>query len=380
MKYKFHFWKFELDNGRWYTYFNLSEAKLQKKIKELNPKNVYVSVNQFLDYSEHNKSFAYQNKIIKRFGLIDIDGQNFGGFAETERYYQKIVNFLRSNKVEIKECVQTNSKVGGFQITIQPESYLKVIGLIHSREDLFRKIDFCVFDDKRVRRPAMVLWNGNKKCFTIPKDLNTPNLIYYRKVGYADPSAGKLSRIAKPATDEVAGINTLGMPLEADDNSVVKATLTTVQNNGEDTQIKSNGLHHQLQVTNSVYGTKGLYIPILKFIYSNSAIKRLIKLQKAYNLGDLHIMRHKEFHYAFGLKCVDKGLLMKVLRKHRVGYHFFIKYCLLWLPLGKLDGCLKMDSFGQYSRPHCNFFRMIYSNLSGKDKLPVYRAVVGVKG
>ena len=163
---KFHHIKIENSEGIWKTYN--PQNNIQKKIQDAN--NTYISLNQFINFKEH-PTYRYQNKIIKRYGLIDIDSQDFNSKEEAVNYFNEILAFLQKKKIQISEINATNI-YGGFQIIIHPDSYKKFNYIISSsllrEEYLFRKIDWKVMNDiKRVRRLAPS-WNSNKECFAYP--------------------------------------------------------------------------------------------------------------------------------------------------------------------------------------------------------------------
>src|SRR3990167_7421879 len=168
MNYKHHFIKLECYNGKWFTYHNPSSARLKRLIQKHNPKNCYVSVNQYLRYKEHKQS--YPNLLFKEHGLIDIDGQNFSSPEESRQYFISIVNFLIESNVEIEKTVCTNTTLGGFQVVIAPSGYDTFYMLLKNHPQRFEKADHKVFNDhKRVRRMEGT-FNGNRGSFAVECD------------------------------------------------------------------------------------------------------------------------------------------------------------------------------------------------------------------
>ena len=195
-EYKFNHIKIEDSQGIWKTY-NF-QNNIKEKIKRA--KNVYVSVNKFINFKEH-PTYNYQNKIMKKYGLIDIDGQDFKNINECKNYFLHILNFLKEKNIRIDEIVQTNSVVFGFQILIHPNSYKKFIYLLASsllrEEDMFKKIDWRVInDDKRVRRLKNT-WNSNHNSMAIPL-LNRRVLEFFQKNWIVSLPVAKTTPVFNP--------------------------------------------------------------------------------------------------------------------------------------------------------------------------------------
>ena len=155
---KFHHLKIQDQKDNWLTL--RIQNNIGRKVMELKPKNVYISLNEFLNYREYDKTYKYQNVPLRRYALIDIDAQNFNNFYEAKRYFLKILRFLIKSKAEIMEINMTNA-YGGFQIVVSENAY----SLMNNK--IFSKIDKKVLnDDKRVRRYCPS-WNSNKSCFSV---------------------------------------------------------------------------------------------------------------------------------------------------------------------------------------------------------------------
>lgn len=440
--YKFHYFKFQLWDNSWKCYWNPSLQKLQRLILN-NYKNVYVSLNRFLYYKEHT-SYRHHNKILERLLLIDIDGQNFKNKQECERYFIKILGFLKHHHCHIQEIVMTNDTVGGFQITIKSCCRHKVLYHI-SENQLFKKIDFKVFDDKRIKRPHFLSWNGNKNCPAIPlfkeglRDFpqnlgslpsfeNHPQRVLNgRQSGEQIPlSKSKDLNIASSEKEIVIhlsplfphplskdGFHALGMPqamrdvpqplepvlagkpsevamsqdcIEADDNRVVERQQYPPSEHWQGQEIKSNLPCRFLvrQISSSVYGSPNNYVPVLKFPIKPS-LKRLKRLQKAYNLSDIYLFQNHLGFVAVSPKTAQKERLYKIYKKAGCwkSLNELQKFRQNWLPISDiydLKERKKVESFelldilyseadGFYSYPHSLFLKKYlnknYPNLIG---------------
>src|SRR3990167_8587146 len=98
---KIHHLKIQDQKDNWLTL--RIQNNIGRKVMELKPKNVYISLNEFLNYREYDKTYKYQNVPLRRYALIDIDAQNFNNFYEAKRYFLKILRFLIKSKAEIME-------------------------------------------------------------------------------------------------------------------------------------------------------------------------------------------------------------------------------------------------------------------------------------
>ena len=179
---KFRFIKIQMWNDSWRTYkyqnnfyrkINFIKKKIQGEEYLLySPaKNVYHSLNQFLSFKEHNSTYKFQNRIMKKYGLIDIDSQNFKSKEEAVDCFNRIILFLQKKKIRMSEINLTNIN-GGFQIIIHHSSYKRFYYILTAsllrEEELFNKIDWKVMnDDKRVKR-YVPSWNSNKNSWAIP--------------------------------------------------------------------------------------------------------------------------------------------------------------------------------------------------------------------
>lgn len=415
---KFHFVKIETQQGRWITL--QPQNNLERKIKELNPKNIYVSVNQFLKFKEHNKTYSYQNIPIKKYSLIDIDGQEFNNKEECFDYFKGIFQFLKDNSIQIEKIVCTNTIVGGFHILISPCSYMDFFALYKNHTQRFLKIDARVLnDDRRVRRLENT-FNGNKGCysFEIPKDLNISEINKINNLAYISP----LFPNAVMANDSIR-FDTLGMPyedmdkkfrqmllesciakgsqpfplqnIEADDNvAVEKQPILTIKTK-RNAQIKSNGFpQHFLvrEMSSSIMGVKDLYCPVLKL--KSKPSKRFIKNLQKYHIGDLYCFKGHLGHYLISPKAHQFRRLEKVYRKMKVWTSLseLQKFHTNWIYISNIFDleqrkylktfnfieCYEKDANGDYSKAHLfwlqKYYKKYYPNQIGTEIPKIYIA------
>mgnify|MGYP001561307310 FL=1 len=319
---KFRFIKTEDSKGHWRTYRpqNNVASKLNSK------KNVYVSVNKFLNYKER-ATYKFQNKLLFKYGLIDIDGQNFADFNAATEYFFDILQFLKESEISIEKIVCTNTTLGGYQIHIQP-CWL-FLDLLKNHPQRFLQTDSRVHDLKRVSRLENT-WNGNRNCmaFEIPKDLNISEL------------KEKLSYLRQGVSSSPLPFNALGMPqaiqkdmkqedtslsecchskdcFEANDNGVAEAALTPQHNKGRASHQEYASLPHIFmvkQLNSSIKPLKSLYVCVMKFRQKMTKT-RLIKFQKAYNLGDVFAFKTHIGYCYVSPKAFQARRLEKIYRK-----------------------------------------------------------------
>jgi len=259
----FRFIKMELENGRWRTYFNLDEETFIGLLNKLLPKNVYISVNKWLNYNEKKPE---RNILLNRCFFIDIDGQEFKDKESSKRYFIKINNYLKEEKICIEERICSNEKIGGYEIIVKPCCYSKTLRLIRNHPQRFRKIDSRVFDEKRVRRLAYS-WNGNRDSFSYPVD----------STGHPLPKdllRGMFLNKESPLFPYFQS-KKLGVGFNATKGKRIDLHRHKIKRSAE---ISSNLPSHYLirQVSNSVIGKKGLYVPVIKL----KEFPKLVFMQK----------------------------------------------------------------------------------------------------
>lgn len=414
---KFNYIKLEMQDG-WFTYSNPSKPKLQKLISR-NPKNIYVSVNKFLSYKEHNSTYKFQNRIMFRYGLIDIDSQDFSSKEEAIDYFNEIILFLQKKKIKISEINATNI-FGGFQVIIHPDSYKKFKYILTSSllrdEKLFKRIDWKVMDDKRVRRYAPS-WNNNKNSpviplfkeeISLPFGMKTaPNVFNERQMGEQIPplqSQDLNNREIIPFQDlspryEIVsngGFHSLGMPLDmeykADDNEVVESTPPrSEQRQGQAVERKLPCRFLVRQISSSV--SPNNYVPVLKFPIKPS-LKRIRRLQRAYSMGDVYLLQTHMGFMAISPKTAQKERLYKIYKKAGCwkSLNELQKFKQNWIFCSniynlnqrksiesiRLLDILEQEADGFYSYPHSLFLKKYlnknYPNLIG-TKPKVYTAL-----
>lgn len=417
---KFRFVKIETWDSEWRTFYPVTEQKLQNIITRYNPKNTYLSKNKFLFYKEH-KSYRHESKLLEEYGLIDIDGQKFSNKKECRDYFMKILKILLRKKIQIEEIVQTNDVLNGFQILISPCS-AKELSIL-AKTSPFRRIDRIVFDLKRVRRLSGTL-NGNRGCC---KSM----LLYSKEAKYLNISVLKdfisllphrLSQ-TRPQTrlhGSSDGFNALGMPLE-NDLQPLEPVLTgnsakvgiSSKNKADDIKGKNPFYPRQnkgrasgqeevslppyfavKQIQSSIQPLKSLYVCVMKF-NRKMPEKRLVRLQKAYNLGDVYVFRNHAGYCYISPKAFSPQRLGKIYRKARC-----------WKSLNELDkfrnnwiycsniidihkkkilntleflGVYEQEANGWHSRAHLDFLGKYYfkpySHTIGSEKPRVYTAV-----
>lgn len=425
MNLKFRFLKIETYEGNWKTFYPITEEKLKKIMLKYNPKNTYISVNQFLNYKEHNKTYNFQNHIIFKYGLIDIDTQNFNSKEEAIDYFNKIILFLQKKKIQISEINATNI-YGGFQILIHPKSYKRFNYVLTSSllrgETIFDKIDWKVMDDKRVRRYCPS-WNGNKNCYAYP--LFLPECFKYHPFqndtrDYAQPKDLNISKLIENQIEQGVFLSplfslhhSLGMPLEngslqhlapvlagkpnnvvenpsknkADDKTAGNSpNLTSEQRRGQ--AIKSPLPRHFLvrQISSSVYGSPNNLVLVLKYL-QKPPLNRIRRLQKAYSLGDMYILQNHEGFVAISPKTAKKERLEKIYKKARCWKSLseLSKFKQNWIYISnlydleqrksvntfKFIDVLEQDADGFYSYPHSlllkKYHNKNYPNLIGTN-------------
>src|SRR3990167_731956 len=418
-KYKFHFVKLELYDGSWRTYSKPSPPRFQRLINKYKPKNVYCSLNQFINYQEHPR-YKYQNSILFRCGLVDIDSQEFNSKEDAVNYFIEVLDCLNNNKINISEINITNI-FGGFQIVISPESYKDFHNLININLKIFSKIDKRVlYDDKRVRRYVPSFF-GNKQssayplflpdCFNnhpqhllanpelLSKGLNSRLFQGLENHAVQLPTTGMLQNAGKGVSVSDESILTIGstfLPIlkyfEADDKGVAFNAQHISPCKIKRGQESSSNLPSRFivrQISNSVFGAKGLYVPYIKFNYKPSP-RRIRRLQKAYNLGDIYLFK---FHFGYALlslKVFDATRLRKIYKafKSYSSYNEFLKFNQNWIFISNiidLSNNQKIKSFGflelypaeakgYYSNTHLywmaksSFWQSrIYNNITGKQ-------------
>ena len=374
--------------GVWLTYFNPSPQRLQRLIARHQPKNLYLSVNQYLRYKEHN---LFSNILLNKFGLIDIDGQNFNDKLETKQYFIQINEILKEADIHVAENVCTNNTIGGYQIIIVPCCYKKFCNLIQNHPQHFSKVDTRVFDEKRVRRMPQS-YNGNRGSFSYyvddlgnPKDLNN-SLIqdkltarYSVRLSYEVQTTG----MSQDETDDK------GVAFNAQHISPCK----TKRGQENSSNLPSHFIVRQ--ISNSVFGTKGLHIPYIKFNYKPSP-RRIRRLQKFYNLGDIYLFKFHLGYALLSLKVFDAPRLRKIYKafKSYSSYNEFIKFNQNWIFMSNiidLNNNQKINSFeflelypaesnGCYSNTHLYWMTQssfwqskVYSNSIG-NKSEIYIA------
>ena len=141
-------------------------------------------------------------------------------------------------------------------------------------------------------------------------------------------------------------------------------------------------------MSNSCFGASNLYVPVLKF-RDKPGEKRLIKLQKAYNLSDLYLFRYHLGYFAISPKTAQFGRLMKIYRKigsrNLKSYNELIKFRQNFIYTSNiidLENLCKIDTFefvkvleqeanGCFSRPHVSWLKKYhekeYHNLVGNN-------------
>lgn len=391
MTYKFRFIKMETYDGKWLT-FNPSIQRLQRLIKKYNPKNVYVSVNQWLRYREHNTT--YPNRILKKYDLIDIDGKHFSDREACRQYFESINKILLEHNIHVEEKIATNTTIGGYQLLLP---YSKEFHEL-MKSGIFEKIDN-VFDVKRVKRLPNT-YNGNRQSFScfvdatghpLPQNLNTLNFTDYYSPGMLDNNANKHPTLCENLQYDGVGVSTTQDCFQADDRGAVKALTPPNKTNGRQairSKLPANFLVRQM--SNSCFGASNLYVPVLKF--KDIPLRRgLLKLQKTYNLGDLYIFRYHLGFYAISPKTAQFGRLIKIYRKlEKAGnfksYNELTKFKQNFIYISNLidlEGLRKIDTFGfidvfeqdaagYYSRLHANWLQKYcnksYDNLIGNEK------------
>ena len=175
---------------------------------------------------------------------------------------------------------------------------------------------------------------------------------------------------------------------EADDRGAVKALTPPNKTNGRSTirsELPASFLVRQM--SSSCFGAKSLYVPVLKFTDKPSR-RNLIKLQKAYNLGDLYTFQYHLGYFVISPKTAQFGRLTKIYRKlgrNLKSYNELVKFRQNFIYTSNiidLEGMRKMDTFkfidvieqeanGWYSRPHAMWLKKYlnknYNNLVGSN-------------
>lgn len=344
---KFRFVKFQLWNGKWIVFNKPSVNRLRRLLVKHNPKNAYISVQKYLNYKEHNQT--YKEVQIGKEEVIDIDGQKFKDVKEVWAEASKIMSCLRSKEVQINDFIVTNSSVGGYQIVINnPDEKL-----INDLSNGFN-IDTKVFNDKKRVRRLVWSYNGNRSSFS------------YRA----------------------------GMPKLADDNSI-RENETRHKTKLRTENCTNLPKHYAIrQVSSSVQGTRGLYVPVFRF-HKMPSQKRIRKLQERYKTGSLFIQKFMEKHYLIGFKCHQRERITKMYKFMKCDYSLneFTKFKQNFIPLSgiDLDTKQKIDSVpvihhsisvndvkGDYSRGHlfvgCYSPNQAIAKCIGEEQ-PVYTVV-----
>jgi len=358
---KFRFIKMETQDNKWLT-FNPSKQRLLRLIKKHNPKNVYVSVNQWVRYKEQNRT--YPNLVLKEYGFIDIDGQNFTNKEVCRQYFEDINKVL--SDIHIISRVRTNNTIGGYQILTCPCCLNKFRELL--KNPIFDKTDRNVYDLKRVRR-LTGSFNGNRSSWACDVD----------STGHPKPQG--LNSL------NLEDCYTSGMP-KADDSKDVLTDLTSPNKIKGRQAIRSKLPAHFLvkQISNSCSGVSNLYVPVLKFRRMPHQ-KYLLNLQKAYNLGDLYIFRYHMGFSVISPKTSQFGRLIKIYKhlgqRNLKSYNELVKFKQNFMctsDLFDLDKLCEVNTFkfigvmeqacgGSYSRPHITwlqkYYKGHYSNLIG---------------
>lgn len=366
---KFRYVKMELQDGSWRTFYPINENQLNKKIKLLHPKNCYVSVNKWLRYEEHPR-YRHQNKLMEKQALIDIDGQEFESPEHAKGYFSKILGILKENNICIDEVVQTNSTLGGYQILIKPCCTEQFFDLKNHLLSVFDRIDSRVFDLKRIRRLPNT-WNGNKKSYSVSLVL---------------PDCLENHPLMVSGNRET---QSLGMALVKPNDKFCaqKRNNSDIKTKGR-TKIKSNLPSHFYvkELSNSVNGLKNCYIPVLKF-WNKPSKRRLLRLQKTYNLGDLYFFKTHLGYMAICPKICSRERLLKIyqavkcfsciseLNKYRQNWMFVSN--IFDSTKQKIDTfkflfCLSKETKGWFSYGHLKFLNKYidkdYSNVIGNEQ------------
>jgi len=324
---KFRFVKFQLNGGKWLVWHNPSVDRLRRLFIKHNPKNAYISVQKFLYFKEHNNT--YKNLQIGNEELIDIDGQKFKDKREVWAEASKVTSFLRTNGAKINDFVVTNSSVGGYQISIDNPSE-KLINDLSHKFNIDKKV---LNDKKRVKR---LVWSYNKN----------KNSFSYRA----------------------------GMRQIADDNLGVKTEHRHKTKSGIGNCTNLPRHYAYKQISSSVQGTRGLYVPVFKFAKMPSK-KRIGKLQLRYKTGSLILNKFLGKHYLIGIKTHQASRIRKMYRYMKCDYSLneFDKFKQNMIPIGN---AVDLDNKGKIISD--SFDRMEYFTgmSNGLISIGHYRALV----
>tara|TARA_Y100000296_G_C5161164_1_gene251924 strand:+ start:55 stop:1134 length:1080 start_codon:yes stop_codon:yes gene_type:complete len=339
---KFRVVKLQLYDNTFRTYFNPSRNRLKRLLIQYQPKNVYVSVSRWQEFSEHP---TYPNRFIDADILIDIDNSNDLKQLES-------INEYLLKKYELVLLYRIRSGTG--------------LNLIYCYK---KKLNF--EENKELRET--ITNDLESKGY----DIDVPVMKDIYRVSRVDNTLNG----NKNLPCHVLGTKPNGLRMTTVGDSCDKRPSPTLEEPSRAENQNNLPTHFSYNfISNSVVGTKGLYVPIIKWdkLYK----KRLKKLLKMYNLGSfIHIKTLNNTYLVF-LKALEGRRLEKIYKEAKSrNLREFLKYKWNWVMIKSKDFPIKKTYFklktkGSVSKPHSEFFNVPIGqgNTCGNGLLKVYKA------
>ena len=344
---KFRQIKLQLPNSSFRSYFNPSKNRLRKLLIKYQPINVYASISRWIYFREHG---TYRNRFLDSDYLIDIDHKNINEIEEIKKFMS-----LHYSSLYLNHELSTG---GGYH-------------LIYSQKVIINDFEF-------------------------NKELKNNITIILTKAGFNidEPICRDIYRVSR--IDETWNQNknqwcySLGSPLKRTmTNRIVKIQSFLPSEESGRIQSKTNvPANYNLNfISNSVKGTKGLHIPLIR--WQRTRKRRLRRLIKHYKLGSYAHIKTPKYNYFLFFKCFDDRRLRKIYNfAHSNTRLEFEKFKWNWIPIkSSKEFSLEIKIYnaegskGNYSKPHLDFFNMNNDGIKcGNGKLKVYKAIYGVVG
>ena len=340
---KFRQVKLQLRDGSFRSYFNPSKNRLKRLIFRYQPMNVYASISQWLNYKEHN---TYPNILLDSDSLIETD-------EETSERMEQLNGLLleRYPFLGLKHKIQSSEGTHYhyiYETTIKPD--LKPSERVEYRTWL--KADIVKF----------AIDNGfkldEKVCLDIYRVSRMPETVNGNKNGYFSHDCLG----TKAGQPPVSRMTSWDIPVPPKDLA------------GQDNQANLPRPYSIDFISNSVSGTKGLHVPLIRWQKVRANLLR--KTIRHYGLGAfLHIQTPK-FHYYMPFKAVSSERLMKIYNfSESSSINEFKAYGWNWVIVDGDDNFIvEFEMFdikgskGNYSLPHLDFFIRFFEKI-GKVEL-----------